>query len=55
MEVSDRLHALATSLPGKSPRYPLDRRLDGHKAGLDAVVKRKILPLPGIEPRQSSL
>jgi len=36
---------------GKSPWYPLDRRLDGpqSRAVLDAVVKRKI-PLPGIEP-----
>jgi hypothetical protein len=27
---------------GKSPRYPLDRRLGGCTAVLDAVVKRKI-------------
>jgi hypothetical protein len=26
----------------------------GLKAGLDAMGKRKILPLPGIEPRPSS-
>jgi hypothetical protein len=33
---------------GKSPWYPLDRRLSGPRAGLDEVSKRKI---PGIEPR----
>jgi len=26
---------------GKSPWYPVDRRLDGPRAGLDAVTKRK--------------
>jgi hypothetical protein len=26
----------------------------GPRAGLDVVEKRKIMPLPGIEPRQSS-
>jgi hypothetical protein len=26
---------------GKRPQYPFDRRLGGHRAGLDAVVKRK--------------
>jgi hypothetical protein len=29
MEVSVHLHAPAALLPGKEPRYPLDRRLDG--------------------------
>jgi hypothetical protein len=29
-------------LRGKSPQYPLDRRLDGPRAGLDTVGKRKI-------------
>jgi hypothetical protein len=29
MEVSGQLHAPAVLLKGKSPRYPLDRRLDG--------------------------
>jgi hypothetical protein len=41
--------ALAT---GKDLRYPLDRRLGGPRAGLDAEVRGKILlPLLGIEPR----
>jgi len=30
---------------GKSPWYPLDRRLAGPQADLDAVAKRKI-PVP---------
>jgi hypothetical protein len=30
MEVTGQLHAPAALLPGKSPRYPLDRRLGGH-------------------------
>jgi hypothetical protein len=33
----------------------LDRRLDGARAVLDAVEKRKIVPLLGIEPQPSSL
>jgi hypothetical protein len=32
----------------------LDRRLSGPRAGLDAVVRRTIFSLPGIEPRPSS-
>jgi hypothetical protein len=42
--------------PKKSPLYPLDRRLSGSQAGLDAVARRKILllPLPGIELRSSN-
>jgi hypothetical protein len=34
---------------GKSPRNPLDMRLGGPRAGLDAVEKSKILSLPGLE------
>jgi hypothetical protein len=42
MEVSGQLHA-STALPqGKDPWYPLDRRLGGPRAVLDAMVKRKI-------------
>jgi hypothetical protein len=40
MEVSGQFHRL-----GKSPRYPLDRRLGGRggsRADMDAVAKRKI-------------
>jgi hypothetical protein len=34
-----------------SPRYPLDRRLGGTRAGLEVVEERTFLTLPGIEPR----
>jgi hypothetical protein len=36
MGVSDQLHTLAALPPGKSPLYPLDRKM-----GLDAVAMRK--------------
>jgi hypothetical protein len=43
MEMSGQLRAPAAFPQEKSPWYPLDRRLGvGPKAGLDAVVKRKI-------------
>jgi hypothetical protein len=35
---------------GMIPRYPLDRRLGGPRVGVEAVEKKEILPLPGIEP-----
>jgi hypothetical protein len=35
---------------GKSPRYPMERRLDP-SAGLDDVERRKLLTLPGLELR----
>jgi hypothetical protein len=35
--------------PGKSPRYPLDKKLDGTRTSLEEVKKRKILPPPGLE------
>jgi hypothetical protein len=56
MEVSSQLHAPVAAFPGeKAPRYPLDRRQGDHRAGLEAVEKRKkILILPEIEPRQSN-
>jgi hypothetical protein len=41
--VSGQLLAPATLPPGKSPRYPLDRRLGGPRTGLDAVEKSKVL------------
>jgi hypothetical protein len=36
MEVSGQFHALVALLPGKSPRFPLDRRLGGpqNRSGL---------------------
>jgi hypothetical protein len=42
MKVSGQIHILAALSPGKSHLYPLDRRLVGPRAGLDAVEKRKI-------------
>jgi hypothetical protein len=51
MEVSGQHHALA----GKSPWYPVYRRLVGFKTGLDAMVKKKILSLSGFQLWPSSL
>jgi hypothetical protein len=42
MVVSGQLHAPAAYHQGKSPWYPLDRRLGGPQNRLDAVLKRKI-------------
>jgi len=39
MEASVQLHDPAALLYKKSSSYPLDRRLVGPRAGLDAVVK----------------
>jgi hypothetical protein len=36
-------------LRGKSPRYPMERRLGGLRAGLDDVKKKNFLTLPGLE------
>jgi hypothetical protein len=47
--VSDQLHAPAALPRGKSPQYPLVRRLGGPRAGLDDLEKRKVLTLPGLE------
>jgi hypothetical protein len=49
LEVSGQLHAPVALSPRKSPQYTLDRRLDGPRAGLDDVEKRKCLTLPGLE------
>jgi hypothetical protein len=43
MEVSGQLHAPAALPPRKEPLVPIDRRLVGPRAVLDAVVKRKVL------------
>jgi len=43
MEMSGQLHISAALPLEKSPQSPLDRRLDGSRAGLDtAVAKIKI-------------
>jgi hypothetical protein len=42
MEVTGQFHAPAALPQEKSLWYPLDRRLGGPRAVLDAVVKRKI-------------
>jgi hypothetical protein len=51
MEVSGQLHAPATLPPGKSPWYPLDRRLGGpqSRSGFGGEEKNS-QPLPGLEP-----
>jgi hypothetical protein len=51
MEKHGQLHALATLPLGKSPWYPLDRRLGGPQTKSGRCSKEKnVLPLPGIEP-----
>jgi hypothetical protein len=54
MEVSGQLHAPAALPWGKSPRYPLDRRLGGPQRGSGRCGEEKNLALPGIEPRPYS-
>jgi hypothetical protein len=51
MEVSGQLHAPAALPPGKSPWYPLDRRLSGPQShsGRSDEEKNSQPPL-GIEP-----
>jgi hypothetical protein len=54
MEVSGQLHAPVALPQGKIPWYPLNRRIVGSKAVLDAVVKKKIpSPLWKLNPRTS--
>jgi hypothetical protein len=50
--MSGKLHALAALLPGKDPRYLLDRNQDGpeSRSGRGDEEKRFQL-LSGIEPR----
>jgi hypothetical protein len=55
MEMSGQLHAPATLPPGKQLWYQLDIRLGGPQSSSGLCgVQNKLLPLPGIEPRQSS-
>jgi hypothetical protein len=51
MEVSGQFHAPAALPQGKSPWYPLDRRLGGsqNRSGRGGEEKNSQLP-PGIEP-----
>jgi hypothetical protein len=56
MEMSIQLHASAALIRGKSPRYPLNRRLGGPQSRSgDCGVNKNCLSVPGIEPRPSSL
>jgi hypothetical protein len=52
MEVGGQLHAPAALPQGKSPWYPLDRRLGGtqSRSGRDGEEKNS-QPLPGLEPQ----
>jgi hypothetical protein len=53
--VSDKLHALAAFLPGKKPRYSINRSLGGPQSRSGPFGAEKIiLPMPGIEHRPSS-
>jgi hypothetical protein len=51
MKVSGQIHTPPLYPQGKSPWYPLDRRLDGpqSRSGRGGVEKNSQLP-PGIEP-----
>jgi len=53
--MNDQLHVPTALAPGKSLRYPLDRKLGGHqsRSGRDDE-ERNSLPLPGIVNRSSS-
>jgi hypothetical protein len=51
MEVNGQLHTPATLVPGKDPRYPLNRRLGGSQCR-SGRCKREISSAPaGLEPR----
>jgi hypothetical protein len=50
MEVSGQLHDPAALSPGKSPQYPLDRRLGGPQSRSEHSIEEKnSQSLPGIE------
>jgi hypothetical protein len=51
MEVSGQLHAPAALLQGRSPCYPLDRRLGGPQSRSRRSGEQKSFhPLSGLEP-----
>jgi hypothetical protein len=55
MQMSGQFHAPAALSPGKSPRYPLIRRLGGPQSRSGLCRERKhLLSLPGIGPWLSS-
>jgi hypothetical protein len=54
MEVSGQFHASAVLSRAKSTRYPLDARLGGPRAGLDAAASRKN-PIPCRESNSTTL
>jgi hypothetical protein len=45
-----QLHAPAALLWEKSSAYPMDRRLDGYRTGLDAVEKKNLAPAENRDP-----
>jgi hypothetical protein len=49
--MSGQLDAPAALSPGKSPRYPLYRRLGGHHSRSGRLEKWKFLTIPGLELR----
>jgi hypothetical protein len=51
VSVSADRQTLSLYLLENNHRHPVDRRLGNHRAGVVSVMKRKTLPLPGIEPR----
>jgi hypothetical protein len=44
MEMSGQSHALAALSSANDPRYPLDDRLGGPKAGIDSVKRKSLTP-----------
>jgi hypothetical protein len=55
MEVNGEIHASAALLPGKEPRYSLNRRLGGPQGRFGRCwISKHLLLLPGIDSRPSS-
>jgi hypothetical protein len=55
LDANIQLPASAALPPGKIPRYPLDRRLDGPQNQSRRRGEEKILPLPGLELHPSAV